>query len=76
MPLMCSVNKQVQQYINGYVLDMVNGNSDGQPFIDSMSDLSQSENDAIVLKHDLNEIVTVDTWIALLKKTAEASKRK
>lgn len=61
-----------EKYIDEYALGMVNGEYDGQPFINIMSALSQSQDDTVLLKHNLNGSVTVDTWIALLKQKTAA----
>ncbi|ACV27167.1 serine hydrolase domain-containing protein [Kangiella koreensis] len=71
-----TLKKKAENQIDNYVLGMVDGKYDGQTFINIMSALSQSLDDTVLLKHDLNEVVTVDGWVALLKQTTEASKVK
>ncbi|HEY9030479.1 MAG TPA: serine hydrolase domain-containing protein [Kangiella sp.] len=64
--------KKAENYIDEYVLEMVNKHKDGKAFIHVMEALSQSDDDAILLEHDLRGIVTVDGWVTLLKQATEA----
>ncbi|MHC9511022.1 serine hydrolase domain-containing protein [Kangiella sp. M94] len=67
-----ALKKQAENHIDSYVLGMVDGKYDGQPFINIMSALSQSHDDTVLLKHDLSKAVTVDAWVALLKQATQA----
>lgn len=66
-----ALKKQAEKNVDSYVLGMVDGKYDGKPFINIMSALSQSQDDTILLKQDLNKTVTVDAWSDLLKQATE-----
>lgn len=69
-----ALKKKAESHIDAYVLGMVNGNYDGLPFINIMNALSQSRDDTVLLKHDLNNAMEVDAWVELLKQTTKITR--